>query len=268
MRLRSVAIGLGLLLIPALCEAGAWTQPQGRLWLKIAGIAQESDQFYAESRATLPDGRNIQPGDARPYDNGGLGTSRLVWSELEYGLTGAVTLGLQVPYYDLRYEDDLAIHRSFGIGDLRVTSRVALWARENRVTARVAWKLPTGPTSQSPDVIPIGDGQADLELGLQLGRGLGRALSWVGAEGGFRYRRLDAARDWDPGDEWFWLVEAGYGLVGEGRVGVKAAYTGTRGDEVSLNFFSSAIDLSRNYDRLDLTLIPLRADVMAGRDVL
>lgn len=252
---RIILLAGSMLLAPAIAMAGAWTQPEGRLWLKVSGIAQESDEFYATSRATLADGTAIEPGDARPYDNNGIGRSFLLWSEAEYGVTDAFTLGLQLPYYDLRYEDDVAIHNSHGIGDVRLLGRHALLAGTNRLTARAAWKIPTGKTSDDPSVIPLGDGQHDLELGLQAGRSLGRALSWVGAEAGYRIRGADDSRDWEPGDEWFWLLEAGYGVYNDGQVGLKAAYTGTRGDEVSLNFFASAVDLSRDFDRVDVVLM-------------
>jgi len=252
---RAILLLASTLLAPAVATAGAWTQPEGRLWLKVSGIAQESDEFYAASRATLADGTDIQPGDARPYDNNGVGRSYLVWSELEYGVTDRLTLGVQVPYYDLRYEDDLAIHNSHGIGDIRLAARQAILTGLHRVSARVVWKLPTGNASDDPSIIPLGDGQSDLEIGLQLGRSLGRPLSWLGAEAGYRLRARDEDRDWDPGDEWFWLLEAGYGVYGDGQVGLKASYTGTRGDETSLNFFASAVDLSRDFDRVDLVVM-------------
>lgn len=236
-------------------RAGAWTQPRGQAWLKVAGIYQFADEFYANDPAVLANGRVVSPGDSRPYDEDGSSRQRMLWLEAEVGLTDRWTVGVQAPWKDLRFEDRVQVTRSWGWGDVRAVNRFALLTGPHRLTLRNAVKLPTGRFSTATGQIPIGENQTDIETTLQWGHGLGRALSWVGAEGGYRIRLEDSELGFDPGDEWLWSLEAGWGLDRRGRVGLKAAWQGARGDAESLNFFAPGAALSRNYDQADLTLM-------------
>ncbi len=236
-------------------RAGAWTQPRGEVWFKVAGIYQFSDEFYANDRVVLPGGRVVEPGESRPYDEDGSSRQRVLWMEAEVGLTDRWTLGVQAPWKDLRFEDRVQVTRSWGWGDMRAVSRFALLTGGHRLTLRNAVKFPTGRFSVSTGQIPIGENQADVETSLQWGHSLGRALSWVGAEFGYRIRLEDTELDFDPGDEWIWSMEAGWALDSRGRVGLKAAWQAARGDDSSLNFFAPGASLSRNFDQVDLTLM-------------
>lgn len=236
-------------------RAGAWTQPPGQVWLKVSGLYQRSDEFYADQAAVLPDGRRVEPGDERPYDDGGESRQQAVFLEAEVGVTRRWTVGLQAPWKELRYEDRVEVTRTWGWGDIRATSRVALLQGRHRLTLRGAVKVPTGRVPDEPGRIQIGENQTDLELQLQWGRSLGRPLSWVGVDFGRRFRFEDEERGFDPGDEWVWLAEAGWGLDRRGRVGLKLLWQGSRGDETSLDFFAQGTSLSRDVDQVELTLM-------------
>jgi hypothetical protein len=237
-------------------RGGAWTQPGGKLWVKTALIYQFADQFYAQREATLPDGTRIDPGDVRPYDDEGASRQRLLWLEAEYGLSDRLTLGLQLPWVDLHYEDRFQTSRSWGPDDLIAVVRWGVFAQgRQRWTLRSAVKLPTGRTVEDPDRIPISENQVDWELGAQFGQSLGRALSWIGVEGGYRLRFEDESRNFDPGNEWFWRVEAGWGFGRRGRWGVKLDWVGVRGDAEGLDFFAPGSELSRDLDLLDGVLM-------------
>jgi hypothetical protein len=235
--------------------AGAWTQPKGEAWVKVAAIYQFADQFYANDPAVLPDGTVINPGDSRPYDEDGSSRQRVLWLEAEYGVTDRWTLGFQAPWKDLRFEDRVQVTQSQGWGDVRAVSRFALFDGAHRLTIRNMVKFPTGRFSTATGQIPIGENQSDIETTLQWGHSLGRALSWAGVEFGYRLRLEDRELDFDPGDEWIWSAEAGWGLDSQGRVGLKANWHGARGDDESLNFFAPGAALSRNFNQVDLTLM-------------
>jgi hypothetical protein len=254
---RVVPILMSLLLAAFVDEAraGAWALPRGVLWVKASGSLQSADEFYAQERAVLPDGTVVERGDARPFDENGRARVRQIWVEAEWGVSDRLTLGVQAPWKWLDFENDVLGVRSFGWGDLRSVARVAVLTGQTLLTVRSAVKWPTGRFSTSMDRLPIGENQLDLELGAQLGRSLGRPLSWVGAEGGRRFRRADDQFDFDPGDEWFWLVEAGHALVGSGRAGLKMLWQGTRGSDTSVNLLAPGTALGRDFDQLDAVLM-------------
>ncbi len=234
-------------------HAGAWTLPAGQLWAKASFLYQFTHDFYADTGAILPDGTVVEPGDRRPYDDGGASRQRVIFVDAEYGVTDRLTVGAQIPWKELRFDDRIETTKSWGAGDLKTALRYALLTGRDRLTIRTAVKWPTGRFSVEPGKIPLGENQADLETGLQWGRGLGRPMSWVGAEAGRRFRFRDDENGIDPGDEWFWWTEAGWGLDRRGRTGLKVYYQGARGDSESVNFFAPGTALSRDFDEVGVT---------------
>jgi hypothetical protein len=247
---RVLLLILLLVFVPIAASAGAWTQPRGAAWIKVAGLYQSADEYYADRDAILPDGSSVQPGDRRPYDDNGRSEQFVLWLEGEYGLTERLTLGAQAIWKDLRYEDDFSRSRSYGWGDTWAVARYAILTGRQRLSARSSFKFPTGKFSTEVGEIPIGENQPDLDVGLQWGVSLGRHLSWLGAEASYRFRFEDESREYDPGDEVFVRLEGGWGFTK--RVGLKANWISQRGDETSLNFFAPGTDLNRNYDQVEL----------------
>ncbi len=214
------------ILSPPSARAGAWTQPKGGFWVKGAFLYQFTKEFYAAESARLPDGTPVEAQDVRPYDDAGAALQKTLWLEAEYGLTRRLTLGVQLPYNILQFEDDFQLTRSWGFGDIRFVGRFALLTGVQRLTVRGGWKLGVGKAATDPFDLPVSEGQTDLELGLQWGMGLGgREMSWLGAEAGYRWRQADD-QGRDPGDEAFWRAEAGWLGVAAWHLGLKAAYSG------------------------------------------
>lgn len=254
--MRLALLGLALLL-PAGAAASAWTRPAGELWLKIGGLYSFSDRYYAEGPATLPSGREVGAGDERPYDDEGITRQRLLLVEAEYGLHERLTLGVLLPWADLRFEDRVRVTDSWGPADLRLRSRVALLTGADRLAAAVEWKLPTGGASTNPDLIPVSEGQADLTLQLHYGRSLGRPLSWLGATAGHRWRAEDddPQRQRNPGEEWLYRAELGHALRPGGRLAAKLAVDGVVGGETTTVAFGPVRNLERHYHRIELGLL-------------
>lgn len=253
--MRPILILVVVLLAPGTATGGAWTEPAGSLWFKVSGYTQTSDEFFASEGATLPDGTVVEPGDARPFDDGGESAVQQLWFDLEVGVTERLSLGVQAPWKYLEYEDRIETIRTWGWGDTHLRARYALLTGATRLTVRGGWKIPTGRFSTRPDRLPIGENQTDLELGLQIGRSLGRPLSWVNADLGRRFRLADTEFDFDPGDEWFGSLEAGYGIDGNGRFGLAGRWSFMRGDDESLNFFAPGTALARDLDEVELKLM-------------
>jgi len=265
-----------LVLVLALCSfassagAGAWTQPKSRLWVKAAFIYQFTKTIYAADEATLPDGTMVQPGDERPYDDEGAYRQRTLWFEGEYGITDRFTLGAQFPYHDLRFEDAFQVTESWGFGDIRFVGRAAILTGQQRRSLRGAWELAVGKASTDPDDVPVSEGQPDFDLGLQWGMSLGRQLSWLGVEGGYRWR-LEDEEGRVPGNEWFWRAEAGYAPVKAWNLGIKLAYEGLRAGTTYRDELPEPGQ--RSFDRLEFGLLwrlgpwilePLVASTLAG----
>lgn len=243
-----------LTLLLALCSvstaiAGAWTQPRNTLWLKLASSTQHAENLYAPTDAVLANGMPIEAGGLRPFDDDGFTRISGVYLDLEFGVTDRLTLGVQAPWKDLRFEDEFQITHSFGWGDPRVSLRMAILQSDHRLSLRGAAKLPWGRFSTEPGRIPIGENQTDLELGLQWGHSLGRPMSWLGVEAHRRFRLRDDELDHDPSDEWFGSAELGTGFDDAGRLGMKLSWMSVRGDETSLNFFAPGFDLARDFDQ-------------------
>lgn len=273
---RGPVILITLMILPALCGlsqqalAGAWTQPKSRLWLKVGFLYQFTDTIYAAESAVLPDGTPVEAGDERPYDDGGAFRQQTLWLEGEYGVANRLTVGVQLPYQDLRFEDRFQITESWGFGDIRFIGRAALLDGSQRLTLRAAWKLAVGDAATDPDQVPVSEGQTDLELGLQWGTSLGRSLSWVGAEGGYRWR-LEDDEGRIPGDELYWRLELGYAPVKAWKLAVKLGCDGLRAQTTFRN--DLAEPGQRSYDRLELGLLwqwgawilePLLVTTLAG----
>ncbi len=223
---------LVMLTVVSEARAGAWTLPAGEVWIKSGVHYQFTRDLFAAEPATLPGGTQIEVGDRRPFDDEGASRVRLIWSEFELGVTDRWTVGAQVPWYDLRFEDRVQRVDSWGIGDLRFTSRFALLTGSDRVSVRAVWKLPQGEAATDPDDVPVSEGQTDLELGLQWGRSLGRPSAWIGVEAARRWRAENTDENRDPGDEWLWHFEAGWPLDRDGHRAVKVGYDGLAGERV------------------------------------
>ena len=114
------------LLAPVTVQADAWTTPRGKLWAKASWFRQSTDEWHTEDAQPilLPDNTlGERPAGSRPpYRSDGMYESTAVFLEGYYGLTDAVDVGLQVPWFDQSFDDDTRIDppSESGFSDLRV----------------------------------------------------------------------------------------------------------------------------------------------------
>lgn len=220
-RARDIGLGWSLALAlsplrPEAVDAGAWTLPQGRVWTKASCFRQTAKEWYIASPEPVlrPDGTftRFATGTRRPYRFDGRYRSRAVFLEAFYGVTDRVEAGLQVPFFDQDFDDDTRSQppAAAGFSDLRLCARWRL-ARSPLVLAlKVGAKLPTGEFRNQDGLIPVGEGQWDMDLTLQAGRSLWPAPVWASLDIGYRVRLKNRDTDLDPGDEGLVDAEIGW----------------------------------------------------------
>lgn len=174
--------------------AGAWTQPAGQSYNRLA-----VNYFYAERNFT-------DNGDRMSFANDGEFYDLNLSYYLEYGLSDELTLISSVYYKQIEYEDNSIETRSYGLGDLDLGLKYQLL------------KLPGGALSlqglvkipelyDENDRLPLGNGQYDSELRLLFGQSLSRLFpGYCNVEIGYRWRNEA------PSDEFRYLAEVGTNL--------------------------------------------------------
>jgi len=192
------AVILGALAVPVEAQ---WPVGQGSGWAKLSVFHHRTTEEYR------PDG-----GKAAFLNNGAESRSTAIYADLLLGLTDRVDVWLQVPYFDLNFDDDTERRHSSGIGDVRLSARVNLLQLRNGsvpVSARFTVKAPVDSLEIDAEVIPVGEGQWDYEAWLESGISLWPlplySVVWVG----YRWRGLNESTTREPGDEFTFLGEVG-----------------------------------------------------------
>ena len=186
--------------------AGQWAEGKGRYWVKLSGFRHVTTEQYR------PDGRK-----RRFLNSDAESRSSAVFLDALVGVTDRLDLWLQLPYFDLNFDDDAGRRNSRGIGDVRVSARYNLLRLRGGsvpVSARFTAKIPVVDFPIDAEVIPVGEGQWDYEAWLETGVSLwpvpAYAVLWLG----YRWRSLNAESTRDPGDERVLLAELGGSLSG------------------------------------------------------
>ncbi len=192
-----VALCLGA---PAVATA-QWTQgAPGKLWVKSAVFLQRTDERFDAV------------GDRVPWFASGESDSRAVFTDIIVGLRRDLDLWVQIPYFDLRFQDVANDLQSTGIGDVRAWLRWQFASIGNGSTPlalRVGAKAPIGTDSPDAFVIPLGEGQWDFEAFGEIGHSFWPLPVYAELWLGYRARLENAEKVFDPGGEYVFLAEAG-----------------------------------------------------------
>ena len=208
------ALGVGAI-APARASAGAWVLPAKRAWGQISFFHQTTEERY------FLDGERI------PYFFEGRNQTSGLFLDLRYGVLGRLELVLQAPVYRLAFDDLADSRRSTGIADVRAGARFAILNGTNVLTAGVAVKFPTGEFVNDAEVVPVGEGQYDVDLTIEAGRSFWPRRAYVSALVGYRLRGANDENGIHPGNELLWLIEGGHKLVS--RLSLKAVARGLHG---------------------------------------
>lgn len=166
------------IMVPCSAHAGAWTQPRGNAYIKVAAAGLDTRSRFDR------DGSRVG------FDDGGGLTrsteyrSRELRIYAEYGASDAVTLYGSLAYKDLATEQLASRFEARGGSDLYLGVRHRLRHGSVPVSLSIDAKIPTG--YDIADQPALGAGKADLGARLLAGTSFGRA--YVTGDAGFVYR--------------------------------------------------------------------------------
>ena len=209
-----------MILAGRVTEAGAqWVEPPGRGWMDIS-------VFHLDTREAFH-----SDGDVRAFDpfTQGHAVSTSAFATVAMGLVPGVDGWVQVPFQRLRFDDLGSDRLRSGIGDTRFYLRVQpgrYFGSGFPLAIRGGAKVPVGDFAVDAEVIPLGDGQRDWELVLELGHSFYPVPAYVSAWIGHRWRQENLASRRDFGDEVFFLLSGG---IEFGRLGASLIAEGWDG---------------------------------------
>lgn len=183
-----------------------WPAGQGKYWTKLSVFYHSTTEQYRAS------------GEKRPFlaSNAQSRSSALFFDAL-VGVTNRLDLWLQVPYFDLNFDDDAEKRHSSGVGDVRLSARHNLFGFRDgsvQVSGRFTVKVPIVDFPIDAEVIPVGEGQWDYEAWLEAGASFwpipAYGVLWLGC----RWRAMNSETTRDPGDEFPLLAELGGTFLG------------------------------------------------------
>lgn len=190
---------------PTLAQSGSLsTMPAGAGWIQASVFGQRSTEFFNPL------------GDRQRF----LAESQ--FDTRSFFLTGAVgvlpglELWAQVPVHRLTVDSRGGSSTSTGVGDVRMAARVGtqLFGFEVPLALRVGVKVPGSDFPVDATVLPLTEGQTDVEFSLESGRALGDGGLYVMGWVGYRWRDEHAATSRRPGAERFGHLAVG-GLAGD-----------------------------------------------------
>lgn len=202
---------------PVLAEAGAWVLPRGHTNIQVALLHQDTTERY------------FLNGERIPYFFDGHNRTSALYIDGRYGITDRLEGVAQVPFFHLRF-DDLADDRtSSGLGDVRLGLRYNLVKDSPVATLEARVKFPTGTFVNDAEVVPVGEGQWDLDLAAEVAHSFWPRPFYLNGQVGYRFRGPNEESGIDFGDELFWLAEGGYTV--NARLGLKLVARGLHGQE-------------------------------------
>ncbi len=225
---------------PSPLHAGAWVLPAGQTRVELTYMFQRTGQRY------FLDGERI------PYFFEGQSRVSAAFLKAQRGLWQRLELSVDLSMYQVQF-DDLADERSStGPGDVRLGARYGLFEAPVVVTLGTTVKLPTGDFVNDAEVVPVGEGQRDVELTLELGRSAWPRPGYVTGLFGYRFRAENPSSGINPGSELIWSLEAGYDVLP--RTTLKLLARGLHGQE-STTFGLSIPTLKRQAVYIEPALI-------------
>ena len=190
----------GLLMLCVAPVDAQWTQGTGKVWFKSALFVQQTTERFDVL------------GNTQEWFANGESDARAVFTDVIVGLHPKLDLWVQIPYFDLRFRDDVQELDKTGLGDVRAWLRwqpFTFHDGQTPVTVRFGAKAPIGESPIDAQIIPLGEGQWDLEGFVEVGHSFWPAPAYAQVWLGYRARFANNERLSDPGGEYVYLAEAG-----------------------------------------------------------
>lgn len=179
---------------PTLTQSGAIrTMPAGAGWAQLSLSGQRATEGFNPL------------GERQDFIGGSEFVTRSVYLTGAYGLREGLEVWAQLPVHRLSVDGSAGSSEGSGIGDIRAAVRVgpALLGYELPVAVRLGVKLPGNDFPVDPRLLPLTEGQRDLEVSVESGwSGMGvpvYVVGWVG----YRWRGENETAGFQPGDERF-----------------------------------------------------------------
>lgn len=182
---------------------GQWVEEPGQGWADLSVYhldTREAFEFNGHVRDFFAEGRAV---------------STSVFLTLAAGLLPGVDGWMQMPYHRLRYDDAAADRRRMGIGDTNLYLRLAplrYLGSGFPVAIRGGAKVHVGDFAVDSEVIPLGDGQTDWELMVEIGHSFWPTDLYVNGWAGYRWRQPNEEAQRDYADEAFYFAQIGGNL--------------------------------------------------------
>lgn len=191
-----------------------WVQPPASGWVSATVYHHDTRHRYGTQ------------GEEREFFAQGHAVTTSLYLTTALGVAPGVDVWAQVPFHRLRFDDVSGERNSTGIGDPRVWVRVAplhAFGSTFPLAVRAGVKLPAGDFPVDAEIVPLGEGQRDWEVLLELGHSFYPAPHYAVAWLGYRWREQEDRTERDWGDEVFFLAQVGgevgpvgYKLLAEG----------------------------------------------------
>lgn len=180
--------------------AAQWPAGQGEGWAKLSFFSHEtSERFDAK-------------GEERLFFTGGESVSRALYLDALVGVTDYLDVWLQAPWFDLAFDDVGGNRTASGPSDVRAFVRYGLGRHllgGIPLSVRGGVKIPVQDLPVDAEIIPLGEGQWDVEAWLEGGHSFYPlplyAVGWLG----YRWRFENESVQRDPGDERLFLLDVG-----------------------------------------------------------
>ncbi len=154
--------------------------------------------------------RYFLDGERIPYFFDGRNQTRALFFEYVGGLTNRMDIKVQLPVFDVSFDDLSDERQSAGLGDLRIEPRYNLIRDPVVLTVGGTIKFPTGEFINDAEIVPVGEGQYDFDVFAEVGRSLWPANGYVTGKIGYRFRTENPETGIAFGDEILWSTELGY----------------------------------------------------------
>jgi hypothetical protein len=212
-----LALVLPVATAPAAPAQGQWLSPPGEGWVDLTFIRHDTHREF-----------DLQGSERRMFADGRAVTHSLFLTG-SVGVWRGVDLWVQLPLHHLQFDDAGGDRVSSGLGDPKAWVRLGpefVGLPSWPVAVRGGVKVDAGRFDLDAEVVPLGDGQNDLELLLEVGHSFHPHPLWTMAWVGYRWRFENTGARTTPGDESFWW----WTLGGEaGPVGWQASLEGLAG---------------------------------------
>ncbi len=180
--------------------AAQWVEPPRQGWLQLAVYHHDTGDEYDLD------------GVRKPIRNNGHAVATSTFLTAAFGLLEGLDAWVQLPFHLIDYSDFGGDRSRDGFGDVRTYLRVAplrFLGSNLPLAIRAGVKLPVGDFPLDAEIIPLGEGQRDWEVILELGHSFYPRSEYLMGWAGYRWREEDFERRRDFGDEAFFLAAAG-----------------------------------------------------------